>query len=107
MEMPASAITRVEPAIVTADEESAATELVEEGVNGFVSRSADPQDLCEEILRAHACGPPLHRRTRAWFDENSERLGIAGSIAKLEALYHEAIGRGPAEILEPGLTTDA
>jgi len=95
------------PAIVTPDEESAATELVEDGVNGFVSRSADPQDLCEEILRAHACGPPLYRRTRAWFDENSARLGIAGSIAKLEALYHEAAGRGPAEILEPKLTADA
>ena len=60
------------PAVVVADPDNAATELIEEGVNGFVAASASPQDLAAAILRVRDAGPALRvvdgrvvRRARA------------------------------------------
>ena len=44
--------------------DNAATELVEEGVNGFVAPSASPEDLAAAIVRVHEGGDALRERPR-------------------------------------------
>lgn len=75
------------PSIVVADPDNAATELVDEGRNGFVAASAEPQDLAEAILRVRAAGAPLRASTVAWFEENRDRLSLAGSLDRVAAAY--------------------
>jgi glycosyltransferase involved in cell wall biosynthesis len=75
------------PSVVVADPDNAATELVDEGHNGFVAASADPQDIAGAILRVRAAGPQLRASTAAWFDDNRERLSLAGSLDRVAAAY--------------------
>ena len=75
------------PAVVVADPDNAATELVEEGENGFVAASASAADLAEAILRVRAAGPPLRSRTAAWFGRNATRLSLESSLDRVAAAY--------------------
>lgn len=83
------AASRGTPVVVVAGPDNAATELVQDGVNGFVAASAAPDDLADAILRVHAGGPALRDATAAWFQRNARRLSIDGSLS----LALEAYGR--------------
>ncbi|MFT3876817.1 MAG: glycosyltransferase [Propioniciclava sp.] len=65
------------PSIVTAHPANASTELIAEGVNGFVAASASPEDLAEAIGRVHAGGEALRRSTRAWYEDAIRTRTIA------------------------------
>jgi glycosyltransferase involved in cell wall biosynthesis len=80
------------PVVVVDDRDNAATELVEEGVNGFIARSAAPKDLAHAIIRALEAGVPLRHSTRDWFARNAERLSLASSLKRVARAYEE---RGP------------
>ena len=75
------------PTVVVRDPDNAATELIEEGENGFVAASAAPQDLADAIVRVHEAGHALRERTAAWFDRNAERLSLGRSLDRLADLY--------------------
>jgi glycosyltransferase involved in cell wall biosynthesis len=75
------------PSVVVADPDNAATELIEEGRNGFVARSARPQDIAEAILRVHDGGDELRAATAAWFRENAKRLSLEHSLGTVLAAY--------------------
>jgi glycosyltransferase involved in cell wall biosynthesis len=75
------------PSVVVAAEDNAATELVEEGVNGFVAESAAPEAIAAAILRVHEAGPALRASTAAWFERNAERLSLARSLETVLAAY--------------------
>ena len=75
------------PSVVVAGPDNAATELIEEGVNGFVSPSASPQDLAAAILRVRAAGPALRASTAAWYAANARRLSLAESLERVAAAY--------------------
>ena len=75
------------PSIVVADPDNAAVELVDDGVNGFLSPSAEPHDLANAIARAHEGGVALRRSTAAWFAANAERLSIGHSLAIVARAY--------------------
>lgn len=75
------------PSVVVADPDNAATELVDEGENGFVAASASPQDIADAILRVRAAGAPLRASTAAWFQRNRERLSLTGSLDRVAAAY--------------------
>jgi glycosyltransferase involved in cell wall biosynthesis len=75
------------PSVVVADPDNAATELIEEGVNGFVAPSASPQDLAAAILRVRAAGPELRASTAAWYAANARRLSLAESLERVAAAY--------------------
>ncbi|MFP5361465.1 MAG: glycosyltransferase family 4 protein [Thermoleophilia bacterium] len=77
------------PSVVVADRDNAATELVDEGENGFVAASASPQDIADAILRVRAAGAPLRASTAAWFERNRERLSLSGSLDRVAAAYAE------------------
>ena len=75
------------PAVVVADPDNAATELIEEGVNGFVAPSASPEDLAAAILRVREAGPELRASTAAWYAANARRLSLAESLERVAAAY--------------------
>ncbi len=81
------AAARGVPSIVVAGPDNAATELVDEGENGFVAASASPQDIAAAILRVRDAGPALRTSTAAWFERNRERLSLTGSLDRVAAAY--------------------
>ena len=70
-----------------AGEDNAATELIEEGVNGTIAPSADPEAIAEAIVRIHLAGTALRERTAGWFAQNAERLSLEGSLRTVLASY--------------------
>ena len=75
------------PSVVVRDEDNAATELIEEGVNGFIASSALPDELAASIARAIAGGMALRRSTAAWFAGNARRLSLASSLERVSSAY--------------------
>ncbi|HEY0345373.1 MAG TPA: glycosyltransferase [Solirubrobacteraceae bacterium] len=81
------AAARGVPSVVVADPDNAATELVDEGENGFIAASAGPQDIADAILRVRAAGAPLRASTAAWFERNRDRLSLTSSLDRVAAAY--------------------
>jgi glycosyltransferase involved in cell wall biosynthesis len=75
------------PSVVAAAPDSAATELIDEGENGFVAESADPHALADAILRVRGEGRGLRERTAAWFRRNAGRLSLEHSLDAVAASY--------------------
>jgi glycosyltransferase involved in cell wall biosynthesis len=78
------------PAVVVAGPDNAATELVEDGVNGVVATSADARELAGAIVRVHEGGEQLRTTAGDWFRRNAERLSLAASLALVRESYMEA-----------------
>ena len=74
------AAARGVPTVVVEGPDNAATELVEEGVNGTIAASAAPDELAAAIVRVHRAGPELRRSTLDWFRRNAERLSLERSL---------------------------
>jgi glycosyltransferase involved in cell wall biosynthesis len=77
------------PSVVVADPDNAAVELVDDGENGFVADSAEPDALAAAILRVHAAGPALRTATADWFARNARRLSLDGSLDRVAQSYRE------------------
>jgi glycosyltransferase involved in cell wall biosynthesis len=82
------------PAIVVRGSENAATELVEDGVNGFVVETADADAMANSIVRAIEGGSGLRASALDWYRERRDRLSIEKSLAEVEASYADLGGRG-------------
>ena len=76
------------PTVVVDAPDNAAVELVEDGINGVVAKSAEPEDLGEAILRVHSAGPALRESTSDWFRRNRERLSLETSVELVLAVYN-------------------
>jgi glycosyltransferase involved in cell wall biosynthesis len=74
------AAARGTPSVVVAGPENAATELVEDGVNGAVAPDASPQALANALLRVVEAGPALRASTVARFAANAPQLLIDRSL---------------------------
>jgi glycosyltransferase involved in cell wall biosynthesis len=81
------AAARGTPSIVVAGEDNAATELIQEGVNGTIAPRSDPQAVAEAIVRVHTAGVALRESTAAWFAQNAERLSLESSLRTVLAGY--------------------
>ena len=82
------ASARGTPSVVVAGEDNAATELIEEGVNGTIVAAADARAVAEAIVRVHeAGGRRCARSTRAGSRENAERLSLERSLETVLASY--------------------
>jgi glycosyltransferase involved in cell wall biosynthesis len=84
------AAARGTPSVVIAGEDNAATELIEEGVNGTIVPHATPEEVADGILRIHTAGAGLRERTAAWFARNAEHLSLESSLATVLAGYARA-----------------
>jgi len=81
------------PSLLVAGPDNAATELVEDGVNGLVVDSADPEALAEAIVQVHAAGDALRASTAAWFADHARRLSLAHSLEAVVEAYAGGDGR--------------
>jgi glycosyltransferase involved in cell wall biosynthesis len=83
------AAARGTPSVVVAGEDNAATELIDEGVNGTIAASSDPEAIAEAIVRVHAAGPEMREHTAAWFARNAQRLSLESSLQTVLEGYTE------------------
>ena len=81
------AAARGTPSIVVASEDNAATELIDDGVNGVVAASAEPQVLADAIARVHDAGLGLRESTARWFAQNAESLSLEHSLRVVLEIY--------------------
>ncbi len=81
------AASKATPSIVTAAEDNAATELIEEGMNGIVAPDAGPESIATAVVRVHEQGMALRERTAEWFSRNARRLSLEASLEVVLASY--------------------
>jgi glycosyltransferase involved in cell wall biosynthesis len=81
------AAARATPSIVVAGEDNAATELIDEGVNGTIAPRAEPGAVAEAIVRVHDAGLELRASTASWFVANVDRLSLETSLEQVLAVY--------------------
>jgi glycosyltransferase involved in cell wall biosynthesis len=86
------------PSVVVAGPDNAATELVEDGVNGFVVASVD--DIAAAIVRVYRAGPRLRQSTLEWFRRNAARLSLERSLEIVTEEYR-ARARSSRESVAP------
>jgi glycosyltransferase involved in cell wall biosynthesis len=84
------------PSVVLSHPDSAAAELIVEGVNGFTCASTDPQEVASAILRVHDAGDALRRATLAWFRANAADLTMDESLPRLLCAYRRISERAGA-----------
>jgi glycosyltransferase involved in cell wall biosynthesis len=75
------------PSVVVAGPDNAATELIEEGVNGFVAAEPTPEALGAALVRVYEGGEALRRSTAEWFEQNAHRLSAASSAQTVARIY--------------------
>jgi glycosyltransferase involved in cell wall biosynthesis len=75
------------PSVVVRGPDNAAVELIDDGVNGFVAQSAEPDAIADAIVRVHEAGPALRSSTADWFAANAERLSLARSLETVLDAY--------------------
>jgi glycosyltransferase involved in cell wall biosynthesis len=78
------------PAVVVEGPDNAATELIEQGTNGFVVPDDRPDVLARAIVDSVEGGAELRERTLAWYEGNREALSIEGSLARVRDSYRRA-----------------
>ena len=81
------------PTVVVEGPDNAAAELVEEGVNGVLTRSAEPRELADALVRVSEEGARLREATAAWFERNRARLSLDASIDAVVEVYRRASER--------------
>jgi glycosyltransferase involved in cell wall biosynthesis len=89
------AAARGTPSVVVAGEDNAATELIDEGVNGFIAGGSDPESIAAAIAGVHEGRIGLRESTARWFAENAEQLSLESSLRRvLESYSSSGVGRG-------------
>jgi glycosyltransferase involved in cell wall biosynthesis len=83
------AAARATPSIVVAGEDNAATELVSDGVNGFVVGRDDPEAIADAIVRVHEAGLALRESTARWFAEHATDLSLRHSLQTVLESYSD------------------
>jgi glycosyltransferase involved in cell wall biosynthesis len=81
------AMSRGVPVVVVDGPDNAATELVEEEVNGIVAASAEPGALADAIVAIHAGGAAMRDSTARWFRANARRLSLERSLTTVLEAY--------------------
>jgi glycosyltransferase involved in cell wall biosynthesis len=78
------------PTVLVAAEDNAATEHIDEGVNGFVAPDLSPAALAAAVVAAHDGGAPLREATADWFAAHADELSVAASLRRVVAAYGSA-----------------
>jgi glycosyltransferase involved in cell wall biosynthesis len=81
------------PTVVVEGPDNAAAELVEDGTNGVVARSAEPRELADAVVHVSEAGGALREATAAWFRRNRIRLSLDASIDAVADVYRRASER--------------
>jgi glycosyltransferase involved in cell wall biosynthesis len=81
------AAARGTPSVVVAGQDNAATELIDEGVNGTVALHADAESSAAAIVRVSDAGMALRESTSSWFAANAEGLSLEHSLKRVLESY--------------------
>jgi glycosyltransferase involved in cell wall biosynthesis len=81
------AAARATPSIVVLGEDNAASELIEDGVNGFIVGSSDAEAIAAAIVRVHELGLALRESTANWFEAHARELSLAQSLRTVVETY--------------------
>ena len=81
------AAARATPSVVVAGEDNAASELIEEGVNGTLAPRSDAQSIADAIVAVHEAGLALRERTAEWYREHAVELSLESSLTRVLAVY--------------------
>ncbi len=87
------ASARGTPSVVVAGADNAATELIEEGVNGTIAPHDDAESIAAAIVRVHEAGPALRESTARWFAQNADWLSLEHSLKLVLERYGEPRAR--------------
>jgi glycosyltransferase involved in cell wall biosynthesis len=82
------------PSVVLRHPDSAASELIVEGVNGITVGNANPDEIASAILHIRDAGNALRLSTLAWFRANRGELAIEGSLPRMLTIYRGEAERG-------------
>jgi glycosyltransferase involved in cell wall biosynthesis len=75
------------PSIVVSGEDNAATELIDDGVNGVIVDRAGADAIADAIVRVQEAGPAMRESTAAWFAKNAPRLSLERSLETVLGIY--------------------
>jgi len=75
------------PVVVCRHPDSAATELVSDGVNGAIAESAAAEQIADAIARVLEGGQPLRESTADWFDSHVAWLSMDASVERVREAY--------------------
>jgi glycosyltransferase involved in cell wall biosynthesis len=75
------------PSVVLRHPDSAAAELIVEGINGYTCASTDPHEVASAILRVHDAGDDLRHATLAWAQANAATLTMNETLLQLVGAY--------------------
>jgi glycosyltransferase involved in cell wall biosynthesis len=78
------------PSVVVEDPDNAATEFIEDGVNGYVVQSASPEDLAEAVNLVREQAAKLRESTFSWFMMHREELSLSTSLETVVSTYINA-----------------
>lgn len=81
------ALSKGTPAILVQGDDNAATEFIEDGVNGLVARDSTPSELAAAIARIRAGGAALRASTLARSHRDAERRSLRRSLDLLSVSY--------------------
>ena len=82
------------PSVALRHPDSAAAELIVEGINGYTCASTDPDEIASVILRVHGAGDALRHTTLAWFQANAATLTMDDSLRQLVGAYRGTCEQG-------------
>ena len=83
------------PSVVVRGSENAATELIEDGVNGFVAESASPGALSDAVVDVVRGREAMRASTLDWYERHRDELSIERSLETVEAAYSEDLAASP------------
>jgi glycosyltransferase involved in cell wall biosynthesis len=75
------------PCVLVRDPDNAATELIEDGVNGFIAHDASPEALGAAIVRVHEAGAGLRASAADWYARHAGELALDASLDAVAASY--------------------
>jgi glycosyltransferase involved in cell wall biosynthesis len=78
------------PSVVAQDPDNAAVELVDDGVNGMIAESGEPEALAAAVERVIAAAEPLRESTADWFGRTAQARSLESSLAIVALGYASA-----------------
>lgn len=82
------------PSVVVDGPDNAAVELVEDGENGVIARSASPEAVADAVRRVHEGGMDMRASTAAWFSRNERELSVDASLDTILGCYRNGHSNG-------------
>ncbi len=95
------ASAKATPSVVVAAEDNAATELVEDGVNGVVARDGSAEGVAAAIGRVSEMGMALRESTAKWYTRNAHELSIESSLEAVLESYRGGAGSPASAAPDP------